>query len=142
MKKNRLFYLFLAGVLALPLCFTFAQEEKGKGKGKGKGPGKGGPRGHFQPPKFGDIDADSSGDISKEEWVAFQVKTAKERAERSFGYIAGDDEKISEEELQKMMDRWKGKGRPKGPKGGKGKGGPGGDDSGGEKKPKRPKVEE
>ena len=135
--KNHILTSIITAALVLPFSFVSAEEKGEKGKGAGKGrPTQG--RG-FQPPKFADIDADKSGDISKEEWIAFQVKAAQERAERSFGYLAGEDGKITEEELQKMMQRRGGsKGGPG--KGGKGKGRPGGDAGGGDK-PKRPPVE-
>ena len=157
MKKSILTTI-VSALVALPFCFAFAQEgEKGKGKGKGadgKGRPPGGPR--FERPKFGDIDADGSGDVSKEEWIAYQVKMAKQRAERSFNFIAGEDGKITKEDFEKMAQRRGGpgsgrggpggKGRPDGGKGGKAEGGKGkggkGEESGGGTKPKRPELEE
>lgn len=156
MKKPTFFNTIVAAAIALPLCFAFAQDEEGKGKGKGKGgpgggsgAGKGRPQG-FQPPKFGDIDTDSSGGVNKEEWLAYQMKMARQRADRSFGYLAGDDGEISEDELKKAVQRRGGPGGGKGgpggsSKGGKGKGmskGGGESDTGGGTKPKRPAIEE
>ncbi|MDF1755970.1 MAG: hypothetical protein P1U89_24495 [Verrucomicrobiales bacterium] len=151
MTKHCLFYTLTAGLIALPLCFSIAQD--GKGKGRPDGGGKGGPQGRpgFEPPSFADLDADSSGDVSKEEWIAFQVKMARERAERSFGFIAGDDGKITEGEIKTALERRGNFGRPGGgmkggperggDKGAKGKG-KGGDGSGEGTKPKRPEIEE
>ncbi|MDF1810917.1 MAG: hypothetical protein P1V20_01845 [Verrucomicrobiales bacterium] len=145
---DRTVKIVVVALIALPLSLALAEEnEKGKGKGRpGEKGGRPGGQG-FTPPKFADIDTDSSGDVNKEEWIAFQVKMAQERAERSFGFVSGDDEKITEEELKKMMSRRGGpggfpKGGPGGEKGkGKGKG-PGGEESGGGTKPKRPALEE
>ena len=132
--KIQYFHSILAAAVVLPFGFANAQGEKGKGKGR---------MGGFQPPKFSEIDTDKSGDVSKEEWIAHQVKSAKERAERSFTFLAGDDEKITEDELKGAMSR-RGGGGPKGssPKGGMGKGKGGDAKGGGEGKPKRPEIEE
>lgn len=168
MKKSSIVSIIVIAIIAIPLYFAIGQDGKGKGQDGGKGKGKGGEArpqggggkggGGFQPPSFGDIDTDKSGDINKEEWIAHSVKAAKERAERSFGFMAGDDGKISEEELQRVMQRFgkggrggssgmkggggdaKGKGGGKGK--GKGKGDAGGGDDSGATKPKRPAIEE
>jgi len=136
---NKQILKLVVAALIGTVCIGFAEEEKGKGKGKGPGPGgPGGPG--FQPPKFAEIDADASGDVSKEEWVAFQVKMARERAENSFAMIAGDDGKISEEDLKKMMAR-RGEGGPRGPFPDQGKGKGKGEGKGDGDKPKRPEAE-
>jgi hypothetical protein len=78
--KKQILRSIITAAIALPLGFASAQDEGEKGKGKG--PGKGGPppqgRG-FEAPKFADIDTDKSGDVSKEEWVEYMVKSARER---------------------------------------------------------------
>jgi hypothetical protein len=142
--KNKIIKLVVA-VMFASACIGFAEEEKGKGP-RPKGPGPGGPEGgpggperrpNFQPPKLADIDTDASGDINKEEWVAFQVKMAKERSENSFDMIAGEDGKISEEDLKKMMARQR-EGGPRPPfQDGKGKG----EGKGEGDRPKRPAPE-
>lgn len=135
--KNHILTSIITAAFVLPLSFSFAQDDGGKGKGKGAGKGRPAQGPGFQPPKFADIDTDKSGDISKEEWVAFQVKAARERAERSFKYLAGEDEKITEEEMKRMQQR---RGGPERGGKGKGKGRPGGEQGEGDK-PKRPPVE-
>lgn len=145
MKK----YLSLAVILGLTLSQAEETEKK-----DGERPRAGSeqrdrdnrpqrPRGGEQP-KFEDIDADSSGGVSKEEWIAHQVKMAEERAERSFGFVDRDESgDLSKEEIAAAIQRMRGAGGGKGgarPQGGR-KGGPDkGQPKGGEKK--RPALEE
>lgn len=151
--------VIISALVMLPLCFSYAEEddakkgtergrpEAGKGRPEGRPPhgpgGPGGPGGGL--PKFEDIDTDGSGDISQAEWTAFHLKNAKERAERSFKFISGGDDKITAEELEEMMKRHRagrGKGRPgdeKGMKRGKKRLEDAVDGSG--QKPKRPAAE-
>lgn len=69
------------------------------------------------PPKFSDVDADQSGDISESEWVGFQVKRTEQRAKDGFGFLdANKDGKLTEAEMPKPRmegDRGPG-GRPEG----------------------------
>jgi len=111
-----------------------------------RGPGMGdqGPGMHRDaPPKFSDVDADQSGDISKEEWVAFQVKRAEERANEGFKFLdANKDGKLVEAEMPKPRMEGPGgdrpDGGPRGPRDGDRRGPkPEGDG----KTPKRPPVE-
>ncbi len=131
-----------------PLCFSHAEQDdanKGKERGraeaeKGRGPdGAGGGL-----PKFEDLDTDGSGDISQSEWTAFHLKSAKKRAKRSFQFISGEDDKITAEELKKMMNRHRagrGKGRPGDEKGMKKGNRPESDVDGSGQKPKRPTAQ-
>ncbi|MFT5466628.1 MAG: translation initiation factor IF-2 [Verrucomicrobiales bacterium] len=157
--KKRILQAIVTGLVAIPLCLAFAQDEggaeKGKGKGKGRpeggppGGGKGGPPGGrpMGPPAFEDVDADSSGGVSEEELVAAMQKRAAEGAKRLFGFLDKDkDGELTGEELGAMANRG-GKGGPPGGekgKGGKGKGGKGGppEGGGGGEKPKRPPVDD
>jgi len=118
--KNRFTNAILATLIALPLSFAYAEDGGGAGKGKGGAQPEGGkgrsseggrPQGRrpqgggFQLPDFVDIDTNKSGDVSLDEWTAFQVNSIKERAARSFELISGDDDKITPEELKKMSQR-------------------------------------
>ncbi|MDF1824100.1 MAG: hypothetical protein P1U68_05635 [Verrucomicrobiales bacterium] len=139
-------------VIALSVVpFFTAAQEKGKG-----GKGRGGP----PQPEFSEIDTDGSGGVDKAEWVVFQVKSALERADRSFSFLAGEDDEITEEELAEMSafrggprpggsggaggpggGMEKGKGKSKGEKG-KGEKGKGMEDTGKGVIPKRPEPAE
>lgn len=144
MKK----YLSLAVILGLTLIQAEETEKKDRERPRAGAeqrdresrPSR--PRG--EQPKFEDIDADSSGGVSREEWIAHQVKMAKERAERSFGFVDRDESgELSKEEIAAAIQRMRGAGGGKGPgrpQGGR-KGGPGKGPSGGEEK-KRPALEE
>jgi hypothetical protein len=92
------------------------------------------------PPKFSEIDADQSGDISPEEWVGFQVKKAEERAKEGFAFLdANKDGKLVEAEMPKpRMDGPRPEGGPRGPREGDRKGKK---PEGEGEKPKRPPVE-
>jgi len=168
MKIQSKTHLAVVTMLVIPFAISMAQ---GPGKGgDGKGRREGGPQQGraagpaMQKPEFSELDSDKSGDVSKSEWIAFHVKAAEERADRAFARVAGEDDKISETELdQTMTHRGGGEGtraegrRPggdrgaqgkdgkgaKGEKGGKGgKGGKGETDTASGVTPKRPQVEE
>lgn len=145
MKK----YLSLAVILGL----TLTQAEETEKKEEGKRPRAGAeqrdrdarpPRPGGEQPKFEEIDTDSSGGVSKEEWIAHQVKMAEERAERSFGFVDRDESgDLSKEEIAAAIQRMRGAGGGKGPgrpQGGR-KGGPDKGQPKGEEK-KRPALEE
>ncbi|MBU6301138.1 MAG: hypothetical protein KGS60_06270 [Verrucomicrobia bacterium] len=92
-----------------------------------------GPR-REMPPKFSDIDADQSGDVSQEEWVAFHVKRAEQRSREAFGFMdANKDGKLVEAELPKP--RMDGEGPPR--EGGR----PGPRPEGDARGPRRPPAE-
>jgi len=127
MKFPRIITLFTATALT---GWAWAQDqEKPPIDGKGKppipqrdgprppgGPGDQGPH-REMPPKFSDVDADQSGDISESEWVGFQVKRTEQRAKDGFGFLdANKDGKLTEAEMPKPRmegDRGPG-GRPEG----------------------------
>lgn len=150
----------VAALIALPLGIALAQDDGGAEKGKGRPDGKGGPGADGkgapgrppsppQGPPFEQIDTDKSGDIDLAEWIRHSEVRAKEIFER----LAGDDDKITQEELRAMLQMRGGPGGPGkgGPPGGdKGKGRPPGGDKGGDKgapdgkgqQPKRPAADE
>jgi len=132
MKKPILFSILAA--LMLPAAYTQAQGDQPPGERPPGGPG--GPGGRRpEPPKLEDMDTDKSGDVSQEEFVAFQVKRAEEGAKRMFEFADADkDGKLTKEEMGKMRPPREG-GRPEGgprPEGGRR---PGGEGEGGAKRP-------
>lgn len=157
--KSNILKAIVTGLVAIPLCFAFAQDEGGEEKGKGKGrpeAGKGGPQGkggpgggrpQMGPPTFEEVDADKSGGVTEEELIAAMQKRAGEAAKRMFGFMDKDENgQLSKEEMTvRQRGGFGGKGGKGGPPGGeKGKGGKGGppQGGGGGEKPKRPPVED
>jgi len=182
MKKRPIVAALISTLAVLPLCLVQAQEDGatkpegtpggpsgsaetkkpgGPQAGDRRGPGgPGGERGDRgpsrpKPPTFEELDIDGSGDVTQDEFVAYQVKQAEERAKQMFGRVdRNNDGKLTKEEMPKpreggprgpgMRD---GEGGPRGPRDGEGGGPrgprdgqkPGGDNRGTE--PKRPDVE-
>lgn len=146
MKRKTLITIAVATTASLSLSLADEDQKKPEAPPRpagedGRPPREGRPPGGPQTPSLQDADTDKDGSISKQEWTDFMVKMAKERAERSFGFLDRDNNgTISKEELEAVRNRRPGGGRPgegRGPKGdGKGKGK--GDGEG----PKRPPLEE
>ncbi len=156
MKITRVLTFFTATALAGASSLWAADRDRPSEEGAGKppirrdgdrppgGPGDHGPGPRREvPPKFSDIDADQSGDISQEEWVSFHVKRAEQRAKEGFKFLDGNkDDKLVEAEMPKPRpDGDRPPGRPDGPRPPREGDRPGPRPEGDGQAPKRPPVE-
>ena len=112
-----------AGAAALFAGAAMAQQGQGMGPGKGMGPGgmgKGDPAAMMEA-HFAQMDANSDGLITHDEFIAYQMQRAEQRWAR-FSSHAGDDGAVSLEEAKAHHDEMmQARGKMKG-KGMKGKG--------------------
>jgi hypothetical protein len=104
----------VAGVMTVSVLA--ADAEKGKGEGKGKGAeGKG----RFEMVSFQKMDANADGKVTLEEYTAAMAEMLKERFNRA---DLNADGGLSEDELNKSREAFRGRGPRGGEAKGKGKG--------------------